>query len=178
MTKHRQVYTYMNTHSKNEIYRTQIVSCTPGIHPYLLIMRETHYSATSKKGEVSSLQIPTYTHAQTLSTLSLSSDTNIHTRTNSLLSHSLSLSLSLSLSRPLPHWTGQLDGLLGMMKWLCKAVGFEVCFEGSKRRQLTDCRGKWAPNDKGLIAERAMSKRLHFFSGELSVTFLSERECW
>ena len=73
--------------------------------------------------------------------------------------HTVSLFL-LSLPSPFftqfPHWTRQPDGLAGMMKWFYKEVGFEVCFEDSKRRRLTDYKWKWVSEDLGLIAEKAM----------------------
>ena len=50
-----------------------------------------------------------------------------------------------------------------MIEILYKVVGFDVCFEGSWRRRLTDYRWKRVPDGRGLIAERAMSKRLQFF---------------
>ena len=71
----------------------------------------------------------------------LSSDTSTHIHTLSFLSLS-----------PLPHWTGQLDGLFGMMERLHKEVDFEICFEGSK--------GGWRIADGSLVAERAMFKCL------------------
>ena len=70
---------------------------------------------------------------------------------------------SLSSPSRLPHWTCPLDGLLGMMEWLYKEVGFGVWFEGSERRRLRDCRQKWVPGGRGLIAERAMSRHLEVF---------------
>ena len=69
---------------------------------------------------------------------------------------------TLSALSPVPHWTGQPGGLLGIMERLYEEVGFEVCFEGSKEKRLTDCRLKGVSDSRGLIPLIAMSKRFEF----------------
>ena len=83
---------------------------------------------------------------------------------------------SLSTLSPLPHWTGQLDGLLGTMERLYKEVGFEVCFQGSKRRRLTDCRRKRVPDGRGLTAENAMSKCLEVLPKNFKPFFMTRSQ--
>ena len=107
----------MDTHSKNK--STQRVSCTFDVHEYFHIKRNTPFCDIKKSF---ALQIQ-HTHIHILSPLSL----------------------SLSLS-PLPYWTGQLDGLQGMVERLYKEGGFEAGSEGSKRRRLTDCKWKRVPD--------------------------------
>ena len=78
--------------------------------------------------------------------------------------------------RILPHWTGQPDGLLGMMERLYKEMGFEARFEGNRRRRLKECRRKRVPDGRDLIAERTMSKTLQVFLRNFKQFFMTRSQ--
>ena len=90
----------------------------------------------------------------------LSSDKSTHIHTLHLSSHS-----------PLPHLTGQLDGLLGMMERLYKDVGFEVCFEGSERSRLADSRWKRVPDSRKSDVQTPWVFSMGFLLREIPPTY-------